>query len=270
MEYLVPRSQAFDLFQRSSRRVEGSLSTLAGKGIRPDRRVPHLEWTVGELALHLVQGVEVAAELLEGKPSPYNDMHQIAEVNAEFLAREESHHIDALLPRFSRTIRTIEQRFREMPDDFAVPFHGGWMFTPGQAMAMMSSELLVHGWDLAQVTKEEWKVDPADARLILYTIVPLMPKMVDPVASEGFTATYEVCVDDGACFRLHFENGELGVSHVDPGGPADCRISAEPSTFLLMGYGRGSQVMPILTRKVRAGGRKPWLAAKFTSLIRSP
>jgi uncharacterized protein (TIGR03083 family) len=270
MEYLVPRSQAFDLFQRTSRRVERTLSTLTGQGIRPARKIPHLAWTVGEMAVHLVQGVEIASELLEGKPSPYSDMHRIAEVNAELLSKHESRQIDDLVPRFSRGVRQMEGRFREMPDDFAVPFHGGLTFTPAQAMAMMSSELMIHGWDLAQVTKEDWEIDAEDARLILYTITPIMPHMVIPEAAKGLTATYEICLDGGACFRLHFEDGELSVSHVEPGGPADCRISADPSAFLLLGYGRGSQLMPMLTRKVRAGGRKPWLAAKFTSLFKNP
>jgi uncharacterized protein (TIGR03083 family) len=270
MEYLVPRDRAFDLFQRSSRRLERLLSALTGRGVRPDREIPHLEWTIGDLAVHVVQAVDIASELLDGKPSPYTDMHRIGEMNAELLARDTERNIDVLVPQYSRTIRHMEQKFREMPDDFQVPFHGGWSFTPAQAMAMMSSEMLIHGWDLAQATGEGFEIDSADARLILYTITPLMPKMIIPEAAEGFSATYEVRIKDGACFRLHFEDGDLSIAHVDPGGPADCVITADASAFLLMGYGRGSQVTPVLMGKVRAGGRKPWLAAKFTSLIKSP
>jgi uncharacterized protein (TIGR03083 family) len=214
--------------------------------------------------------VEVASDLQEGKPSPFTDMHRISETNAELLAQTQERNIDALLPRYSRTIRAMEQKFREMPDDMRVPFHAGLTFTPAQAMAMMSCELLMHGWDLATGTGEEFVIEPADARLILYTITPLMPSMVLEEAAAGFTGTYEVRIKDGACFRLHFEDGELSVAHVDPGGPADCVITADATAFLLMGYGRGSQIAPILRGKVRAGGRKPWLAAKFTSLIKSP
>jgi uncharacterized protein (TIGR03083 family) len=270
MEYLVPRAQAFDLFQRAGRRVERILSALPGHGVRSDTPIPHLKWTVGELAAHLIQGVEIASELQQGKPSPFTDMHRISEVNDRLLSEYGERNIQVLLPQFSQNIRQIEQRFRDMPDDFRVPFHAGLMFSPAQAMAMMSSELLVHGWDLAQVINEEFVIDPADARLMIYTIATVMPHVLDREAARGFSATYELRIRDGACFRLLFEEGDLALSHVEPGGPADCRITADASTFLLMGYGRGSQLLPLLKGKVIAWGRKPWLAGKFTKLIKSP
>ena len=47
-------------------------------------------------------------------------------------------------------------------------------------------------------------------------------------------------------------------------------ITADPVAFLLLGYGRISQWSPILRGKLRAGGRKPWLAMKFATLLASP
>jgi uncharacterized protein (TIGR03083 family) len=270
MDYLVPRDQAFDLFRRAGRRVERILSALPGHGVRSDTQVPHMNWTVGELALHLVQGVEIAGELQQGKPSPFTDIQRISEVNARLLTERSERDIQRLLPEFSRSVRRMEERFREMPDDFRVPFHAGMSFAPPQAMAMMSTELLVHGWDLAQVIDEDFVIDPADARLMIYAVASVMPGAVDRDAAAGFTATYELRIRGGACLRLHFDDGDLIVSHVEPGGPADCRISADASAFLLMGYGRGSQLVPLLTGKVVAWGRKPWLAGAFTRLVRTP
>jgi putative sterol carrier protein len=54
------------------------------------------------------------------------------------------------------------------------------------------------------------------------------------------------------------------------GEKADCVITAEPVTFLLIGFGRVSQFPVLLGGKLRAGGRKPWLAAKFGTLLASP
>ncbi len=267
MEDLVPREQAFDLYGRTWRRVADQLEGLR---IHPDAAVPHLDWTIGDLALHLVQATEVAGRLLEGESSPYTDMHRIGEVNEQFLAMRSDRDLSSLAVEFCEHAQRIESRFREMPDDFPVPFHGGMTFTPARAMAMMSCELLVHGWDIAQVTGQEYEVVPQDARLILHTVLPIMTKMVIPETVKGFVATYEVRIRGGATFRLHFEDEALQVSHVEPGGPADCRISVEPSSFLLMGYGRGSQITPVLTGKMVAWGRKPWLAMKFTRLVKSP
>jgi len=54
------------------------------------------------------------------------------------------------------------------------------------------------------------------------------------------------------------------------GEKADCVITADPVTFLLLGLGRVPQLPQILRGRLRAGGRKPWLAAKFGTLLASP
>ena len=54
------------------------------------------------------------------------------------------------------------------------------------------------------------------------------------------------------------------------GEKSDCVITADPVAFLLLGYGRISQWSPILRGKLRAGGRKPWMAMKFATLMSSP
>jgi hypothetical protein len=48
---------------------------------------------------------------------------------------------------------------------------------------------------------------------------------------------------------------------------AGCRVSVEPVSFLILGYGRGSQVWPALTGKIIVWGRKPFLAARFTKVL---
>ncbi len=270
IEYLVPRDQASDLLERTGSRLNGMLSALVERGVDPGTPFPHLEWTVGDLAVHLTQTIEHSEELLEGTSSPFTDIQHIASVNAELLAQRPDRDIERARHQFSEAVRRLRERFREMPDDYQVTFYHGSKFTPAQAMVMMASEMLVHGWDLAQVTREEYEIDPADARLILYAVTPLMPRMVDAEQAAGLTATYEVRIRDGVTFRLHFADGALNVSHVEPGGVADCRISAEAPGFLLLGYGRGSQIAPLLTGKVFAWGRKPWLAARFTSLVKNP
>jgi hypothetical protein len=52
-----------------------------------------------------------------------------------------------------------------------------------------------------------------------------------------------------------------------PAPNADCRISADPVAFLLTGADRESQWKAVLTGKMLAFGRKPWLALRFKKLF---
>jgi len=54
------------------------------------------------------------------------------------------------------------------------------------------------------------------------------------------------------------------------GLPVDCWISADPATFLLLGYGRVSRRSQIVRGRIAAGGNKPWLAVAFDRLLAGP
>jgi alkyl sulfatase BDS1-like metallo-beta-lactamase superfamily hydrolase len=134
----------------------------------------------------------------------------------------------------------------------------------------VAAEYLIHGWDIATALGQPWPISPGDARLILYGLTDLLAYSVDQEAARGFTATYELRIRGGDSFLLCFEDGHLTVDRSSPGAAADCRFSVEPVSFLMLGYGRISQVRPALTGKVLAWGRKPWLAAKFTKVLHPP
>jgi hypothetical protein len=71
----------------------------------------------------------------------------------------------------------------------------------------------------------------------------------------------------GRRYRLAID---WGSASIDVGGePADCWISMDPVTFLLIGYGRVGQWSQALRGRVLAGGRRPWLSLKFGNLISS-
>jgi hypothetical protein len=72
----------------------------------------------------------------------------------------------------------------------------------------------------------------------------------------------------GGRYRLVVDDGTAVVTSA--GEKADCVITADPVTFLLVGYGRVGQWSQIIRGNLLAGGRKPWLAAKFGTLLASP
>jgi hypothetical protein len=72
----------------------------------------------------------------------------------------------------------------------------------------------------------------------------------------------------GPGYRISVDDAVAAVT--EPGPKADCRISADPVAFLLVGYGRTGQWGQIGRGKIAAGGRKPWLGLTFGRLLTSP
>jgi len=67
---------------------------------------------------------------------------------------------------------------------------------------------------------------------------------------------------------LAIDDGRLTVTVDD--APVDCHVSAEPVALLLIAYGRRRQWIPILTGKVDAWGRKPWLGPRLVRYLVTP
>jgi hypothetical protein len=65
----------------------------------------------------------------------------------------------------------------------------------------------------------------------------------------------------------------MGMAQVEPFSPdarVDCRISADPAAFLLVGYGRINQWGPVARGKLLAWGRRPWKGFAFATYLRNP
>lgn len=81
--------------------------------------------------------------------------------------------------------------------------------------------------------------------------------------------TYEVRLRGGGPrFVVRVADGAAEVRAA--GGPIDCVISADPATFLLVGYGRMPHRRALLRGGMLAGGRRPWLGLRFKDLFFNP
>jgi hypothetical protein len=92
-----------------------------------------------------------------------------------------------------------------------------------------------------------------------------VPKYLRPRTTN---ASFELRLRGAPRYRVAIANG-TGVVTV-AGEKADCVITADPVTFLLLGLNRVPQLPQLLRGKLWARGRKPWLAAKFGTLLESP
>jgi putative sterol carrier protein len=114
-------------------------------------------------------------------------------------------------------------------------------------------------------------LDADDMRTIFVGLLPLLPHYVDPEGAAGFTASFDIRLrgDPNARGRFEFDAGRLTVRQGDA-GKVDCRVSADPATFVLILYGRSNLLRPVLTGRVFASGRKPWLGLTLPGRFRRP
>jgi hypothetical protein len=97
------------------------------------------------------------------------------------------------------------------------------------------------------------------------------PDYLDPETANGVHLDYELRFGPTDRYRFAVDGAQatVGPANSSDNRP-DCVISADPAAFLLVGYGRVGQWSQILRGRLRAGGRRPWLALRFSSLLLRP
>lgn len=185
---------------------------------------------------------------------------------------------DRIQERAARYLRTLDEPGK--PSSSARPWLvDGVEVSTTTLTCHLLNETVVHGWDIARPSGVDWPVDPASAAMVIDGfVIPVFQalgprEMVDQEAAAGLRANFDVKVRGGGRYRFAFDDGALSVTGAGAGavaGRVDCHISAEPSAFLLVAWGRRSQWPAIAAGRITAWGRKPWLGLRFRSLVRNP
>lgn len=246
----------------------------------PSRPVPKSTWTVGEVGAHLAVALQGFTEAVGGRYEtlgphirPGTFAHRLSGVTAGTLAVETERDPQKLAAIVLDRVDAFLAATAGLSghERVATPWYGeGASLGVATATTMLTGEQLLHGRDLAVTVGEQWPISPPDARLIVKAITSMLPLVANPAATAGLRATYAVGVRGGGPeFVVRVEGGAVTV---EPAGSTsvDCHISADPVTFVLVGYGRIGQWGPIATGRMRAWGRKPWLAFRFVNLFFNP
>jgi uncharacterized protein (TIGR03083 family) len=253
-------------------RVAEELSSLVASASSAGATVPGSDWNVGEVAAHVAVGTEAYVGYLSGATEPFVDVSDIA---GGSLARTSAARLQAESERdpakLAERLRAASSALLEHTDgrhhDEVVMWHGQ-PIALGDMLAIGLGEYVLHGRDIAIALSRRWVIQPNDARLVLAGAVPLLPLIVDPVTTAGVHAHYDLNVRGGVRFALTIGDGELTVA--GDGHSVDCHVSADPVALLLIAYGRRSQLVPILTGKLVAWGRKPWLGPRLVRYLVTP
>lgn len=259
---------------------DATLSALAATTSRVSRilrwaddpavRVPHLDWTVGEVGAHLVSIARAYTNATQEGVAVGPDVTKGDENNARLITNTPERSLSDLADALDACTAEFVAANAQLSRQQDVPFYGDLRITAGCAAKLLLYDWLVHGWDVATTLGHKWRIDATDARLALDAFPEIMPLIVKDGGASRLTATYEMRIRGSRPYFLRFDSGVPTVSSDRGCRRVDCYISAAPSPYLLVSAGRGGRWRPILTGQIVAYGRRPWLANKFESIFGSP
>lgn len=224
--------------------------------------VPGLDWTVAELAAHLISLPELyrVQNSLDG---PF----VAPEKWADFSVACRAHITETDPSRLADQLRDeIESWLSELGPDGGGPRLLYGQVTTGKNVTVgVLVELIMHGMDLAELTGAKVTMTSERALAALPNMMTLVPAFIDPVVASRCVGVYHLRFRGGPEYTYRVDaDGRIVVSDGKP-AKADVHLVADPATFLLLSLGRTGQFKAALTGKVMAYGRKPWLLARLES-----
>lgn len=237
-------------------------------------------WTVGEVGAHLVGVLTGFTAALQGDFDPvpadlpdsatFRDRLSVVTAGTlEAVPERETTVLATLLADASRAFLAASAA-GSSADLVRTPWYGPTASVSlGATTCLLVGEQLVHGYDIAKTLGRPWPISPADALLSMGHAEAILPLAVNPETARGHTACYELRPRGGIPLLVRFRDG---VATVEPPGShaVDCHLWADPVDLMLVVYGRVSHWGPMIRGRLRAWGRKPWLALRFKNLFFNP
>lgn len=241
-----------------------------------DVPVPRLDWTAGETAAHMVGDLRDYTELLKRYESGYlthadrtpgPPWRLSAKVNARHLTEipeRKLHRLAAMMENAAAEYVDVASR---IDSGAAILTPNGLLLEPAAMTGLLLAEQLIHGRDIGLAANRSWSISAEDALLVIPAVLTVAPSYLRPSRAR-LRVSFELRMRGGGRYRMAVRDGDAVVGTV--GMPTDCTITADPVAFLLLGFGRIAPWSPMLRGKIRPGGRKPWVAAKFGTLLATP
>jgi uncharacterized protein (TIGR03083 family) len=256
-ELRIELGPAAEAIGRAGRRLADLLATVD----EPDRGVHGLEWTLGELVAHVAARSGRFAAYLSGAVTPEEEIPGIAEENRRDVRERRDHPLADLVEELRSNVSSFVATTHGKLGGDPLAWYSGVTLDVATASGLLLGELNVHGYDAAGTLGRPWAIAGNDARTVVRAMATLAPWYVDPDATRGDRTTYRVVVRGGPAFRVRVEDGTASIEPAE--GDADCTIRAEPSTLVLVSYGRTTLWRGFARGKFVATGRRPWRALRF-------
>jgi uncharacterized protein (TIGR03083 family) len=270
-----------------TRRAHGATRDALGAAVRrtaelfqrlddADAPVPGLEWTVAETAAHMVGELRDYGQALTRHTNGYmthanraqeSPSRMSAVVNARQLTEIPERDMTRLAGLLEDAALAYLTAAAAADETAAIPAANGLVLNPSTMTSLLLGEQVIHGLDIARAVGARWDIRGRDALLIIPGALTVAPHYLRPSAAAA-RVSFELRIRGANTYRMAVDRGTAVVTGAAE--RSDCVITADAVAFLLLGFGRVSQWSPILRGKLRAGGRKPWSAMKFATLLSSP
>jgi uncharacterized protein (TIGR03083 family) len=257
-------------FERTVAAVRGMTARYAGllREVPGPSRNAIGHWSIMDTAVHTSHAFSFPSRLMDGDLSPMKDHTQMSETWDRLVAEDADRDMAALASKVEASAEAFLDRATKDNWTEQVVWHGGLKVPVFALASILLTEGEMHGRDIALASHIPWTISRGHGVLMLEGLSAVMPHYLDPAQAQGLEASFAVHLRGGRVIYFLVSGGQLEVS-TDRPSTVDCRISADPVTYLLVGYGRISQWAPLLTGKIVAYGRKPWLGLRFAKLFYS-
>ncbi|MDP9070963.1 MAG: maleylpyruvate isomerase N-terminal domain-containing protein [Actinomycetota bacterium] len=250
------------------------LTSLLRSATRPS--APALgEWDLTDVAVHLSHAVDGVTAMAKGGGPLLEDIGQLPLLTGALVRGEAERSLAAVADRMDASVVDFLGVVRAgRAEERRVWLVDGVELTLTNLTCHVLNELIVHGHDIAVANGVPWPIERSHAALVLCGFLfPAMDglgrALVDQDEAGELRAGLDVRLRGGGRAFLRFDHGDLSVEPSPP-GPADCHLSVDPATFLLVAWGRKSQWPAILRGQLLAWGRRPWLGARLRALLQNP
>jgi Mycothiol maleylpyruvate isomerase N-terminal domain len=259
----------------------GRTAQLLRSGLDPAARVPGLTWNAAETAAHLVTDLREHTAILTGTHHApgtaggpgdgRNAAERGAAANRAQLGAFPERDLTVLAGLIEEAAAAFNTALTARPGREPVVTANSVPMGPVTLASVLLGEQLIHGLDLARSAGRPWPIARGDALRVIPGIMAVAGDYLDPDAACGLHVCYELRFGPSDRYRFVVDGPTATASPAEgTHGRPDCVITADPVAFLLLGYGRAGQWSQILRGKLRAGGRRPWLAQRFSSLLTCP
>lgn len=225
-------------------------------------------WSTAEVATHVGHIFGMYVDFLAGGTSPVDDHRNISPTWDRMVAEDPERDPFALTERIDKHLEALLGALREADWTGKVHWHGGLQVPAYALVGILVNESEIHGMDIARAESAEWKIPRANAAMALESLYTVMPEYLKPEAAAKLDATWQIKLRGASSTYFQLQDSRMNITTEAP-GTVDCRISADPVPYLLVGYGRISQWGPLLKGQIVAYGRKPWLGLAFAKLFQS-